>query len=90
MTATEFATLSMDVKCNLIWVKGRFLANYVENKAVFNLYLFQYFLVEIGYSPSTAQVNSVVVLDPPALDTLYYYVRQLVLPLDDASAATAA
>jgi hypothetical protein len=90
MTVSEFAALTVDEKCNLIWRRGHFVANYIEGTSIFNLHYVHSFLVEIVHSPKTAKVASVVILDPPALDTLYHYVKRLVLPLDDESAATAA
>ncbi|MBT9394446.1 hypothetical protein KLP40_14840 [Hymenobacter sp. NST-14] len=90
MTVSEFAALTVDEKCNLIWYSGRFVANYVEGTSIFNLHYLHSFLVEIKHSPKTAKVDSVIILDPPALDTLYQYVKRLVLPLDDDAAATAA
>ncbi|MDU0372002.1 hypothetical protein ACFPAF_16490 [Hymenobacter endophyticus] len=90
MTVSEFAALTADEKCNLIWCRGHFLANYVDGRSIFNLHYLHSFLVEIRHSPTTARVDSVIILDPSAVDTLYLYVKRLELPLDDDSEATAA
>lgn len=82
MTAFTFQELPLDDRCNLLWSKGAFLYNCMDEarQHLYNLYELADMLVELKYFLPTKEIVCVQVVAPNDMSTLLRYVQSSALP----------